>query len=102
MKNRNKLNIPNRNLPIQRTAPAPTTQPTNPGGKRPSVMIAVPAMEMVNAEFAQHLAMSAAQMVANVFWAAMSLVMPSLLGMLLGISVLIVLQIRHRVSRPAA
>ncbi len=38
----------------------------------------------------------------TMFWAAMSLVMPSLLGMLLGISVLIVLQIRHRVSRPAA
>jgi hypothetical protein len=38
----------------------------------------------------------------TMFWAAMSLVMPSLLGMLLGISVLIVLLIRHRVSRPAA
>lgn len=34
-------------------------------GRPPSVMIAVPAMEMVNAEFAQHLAMAAANMVAN-------------------------------------
>ena len=33
--------------------------------KTPSVMIAVPAMEMVNAEFAQHLAMAAANMVAH-------------------------------------
>lgn len=33
--------------------------------KTPSIMIAVPSMEMVNAEFAQHLAMAAANMVAN-------------------------------------
>ena len=58
MKNKGKLNIPNRQI----TAPAPQMQQ---GGKRPSVMIAVPAMEMVNAEFAQHLAMAAANMVAN-------------------------------------
>ena len=58
MKNKGKLNIPNRQV----TAPAPQMQQ---GGKRPSVMIAVPAMEMVNAEFAQHLAMAAANMVAN-------------------------------------
>jgi hypothetical protein len=36
------------------------------------------------------------------FWAAMSMVMPSLLGMLLGVCVLIVLLIRHRMSRLAA
>ncbi|NDG31670.1 hypothetical protein EB118_16575 [bacterium] len=34
-------------------------------GKPPSVMVAVPAMEMVNAEFAQHLAMSCANLVAH-------------------------------------
>lgn len=34
-------------------------------GKPPSVMIAVPAMEMVNAEFAQHLAMASANLVAH-------------------------------------
>jgi len=45
--------------------------PTGPNGipmvngRPPSVMIAVPAMEMVNAEFAQHLAMAAANLVAN-------------------------------------
>jgi hypothetical protein len=39
--------------------------PQGKDGKPPSVMIAVPAMEMVNAEFAQHLAMSAANMVAH-------------------------------------
>jgi hypothetical protein len=43
----------------------PTPQSPAQGGKPPSVMIAVPAMEMVNAEFAQHLAMAAANMVAN-------------------------------------
>lgn len=63
MKNKGKLNIPNRNQIMQKTAPAPA--PQSQSGKRPSIMIAVPAMEMVNAEFAQHLAMSAAQMVAN-------------------------------------
>lgn len=48
---KNKLNISTQ-------APA---QPT----KIPSILIAVPAMEMVNAEFAQHLAMAAANLVAN-------------------------------------
>ena len=33
--------------------------------ERPSIMIAVPAMEMVNAEFAQHLAMATANLVAH-------------------------------------
>ena len=59
-----KLNIPNR----QQFAQRPTAQPApapQAGGKPPSVMIAVPAMEMVNAEFAQHLAMAAANMVAH-------------------------------------
>ena len=46
-----------------KAAPAPA--PNQPQGRAPSIMIAVPAMEMVNAEFAQHLAMSAANMVAN-------------------------------------
>jgi len=36
-----------------------------PQNRAPSIMIACPAMEMVNAEFAQHLAMAAANMVAN-------------------------------------
>ena len=44
--------------------PAAPTQ-GQPQGKAPSIMIAVPAMEMVNAEFAQHLAMAAANLVAN-------------------------------------
>jgi len=72
MKNKPKFNV--------KSAPAntPATQTSNaaqklqqslgaPGQpqKPPSVMIAVPAMEMVNAEFAQHLAMAAANMVAN-------------------------------------
>jgi hypothetical protein len=42
MKNKGKLNIPNRSPLVQKTAPAPTVQA--PGGKRPSIMIAVPAM----------------------------------------------------------
>jgi hypothetical protein len=63
MKNKGKLNIPAR-TPINKTA-APAAQPQLPTGKRPSIMIAVPSMEMVNAEFAQHLAMSAAQLVAH-------------------------------------
>ena len=62
-----KLNIPNR----QQVAQRPTTPASQPvqtqSGQRPSVMIAVPAMEMVNAEFAQHLAMAAANMVALCF-----------------------------------
>ena len=57
-----KLNIPNRQLQNAVPQAAPVVQA---GTKRPSVMIAVPAMEMVNAEFAQHLAMAAANMVAN-------------------------------------
>lgn len=57
-----KLNIPSRPPITKPTAPSPA--PTA-GGKRPSIMIAVPAMEMVNAEFAQHLAMAAANLVAN-------------------------------------
>ena len=67
MKNKGKLNIPNRQAVAAAAQRAPTiTQPQAQGGKRPpSVMIAVPAMEMVNAEFAQHLAMAAANMVAN-------------------------------------
>lgn len=64
MKNKGKLNIPSR-TPITKTTAAPTAQPQVPAGKRPSIMIAVPAMEMVNAEFAQHLAMAAAQLVAH-------------------------------------
>ena len=48
-------------VPQARPQPAPQAQ----AGKTPSVMILVPAMEMVNAEFAQHLAMAAANMVAN-------------------------------------
>ena len=39
--------------------------PTPVSNTPPSVLIAVPAMEMVNAEFAQHLAMAAANLVAN-------------------------------------
>lgn len=60
MKNKGKLNIPSR-------PQVANSQSTNvaPKGKQPSIMIAVPAMEMVNAEFAQHLAMAAANMVAN-------------------------------------
>lgn len=68
-----KLNIPNRASLIPKRpnqpagfAPQQASQP-QPGqqGRAPSVMIAVPAMEMVNAEFAQHLAMAAANMVAH-------------------------------------
>jgi len=64
-----KLNITNRQTaaakpPIDTTYQQPAQQ-VRPGGRPPSIMIAVPAMEMVNAEFAQHLAMSAANMVAH-------------------------------------
>jgi len=64
-----KLNIPSRPTAIAARPPAPvpqsaTTAPQQ-GGRAPSIMIAVPSMEMVNAEFAQHLAMSAANLVAN-------------------------------------
>jgi hypothetical protein len=56
--------------PAQQSKPASPPQqssaPAQQGDKKnPSVMILVPAMEMVNAEFAQHLAMAAANMVAN-------------------------------------
>jgi hypothetical protein len=44
---------------------APQAQAQSGDKKNPSVMILVPAMEMVNAEFAQHLAMAAANMVAH-------------------------------------
>ena len=66
MKNKGKLNIPNRQAVAAATQRVATT-PSQPqaGGKRPSIMIAVPAMEMVNAEFAQHLAMASANLVAN-------------------------------------
>lgn len=66
MKNKGKLQIPSR--PNQARANVPQAQTPNPvaqGGKSPSVMILVPAMEMVNAEFAQHLAMACANLVAN-------------------------------------
>ena len=43
----------------------PQVQPAPAQGKTPSVMVLVPAMEMVNAEFAQHLAMACANLVAN-------------------------------------
>jgi hypothetical protein len=46
-----------------KSASAPKTLPGS--GKTPSVMIACPSMEMVNAEFAQHLAMAAANLVAH-------------------------------------
>jgi hypothetical protein len=36
------------------------------------------------------------------YWAAMSMAMPGLLGMLLGVAVLIVVVIGRRRSRPAA
>jgi hypothetical protein len=38
----------------------------------------------------------------TLYWAAMSMAMPGLLGMLLGVAVLIVMLIRRRMSRPAA
>ena len=65
-----KLNIPSRPAQIQQktppTAQAPRANPVaQNGGKPPSIMIAVPAMEMVNAEFAQHLAMATANLVAH-------------------------------------
>jgi len=64
MKNKGKLNIPGRSPITKPTAP-PASAVQSSTGKRPSIMIAVPAMEMVNAEFAQHLAMASAQLVAN-------------------------------------
>jgi hypothetical protein len=64
-----KLNIPTKKVltpppPVTNSTPAPTPSPTAKG-TNPSIMIAVPAMEMVNAEFAQHLAMAAANLVAH-------------------------------------
>ena len=50
-------------FPGAKNSAAPQQLPQT--GKAPSVMIACPAMEMVNAEFAQHLAMASANMVAN-------------------------------------
>jgi len=64
MKNKGKLKIPTR----PQAAPAQAKEIMNAQGQKgtpPSVMILVPAMEMVNAEFSQHLAMAAAQLVAN-------------------------------------
>ena len=71
MKTKGKLNIPTRGqmttpaAPPTASGPRPSLSIPTQNGQKPSVMIAVPAMEMVNAEFAQHLAMSAANMVAN-------------------------------------
>ena len=64
MKNKGKLQIPSR---PSATIPQPQTQTpvAQQSEKKPSVMILVPAMEMVNAEFAQHLAMATANLVAN-------------------------------------
>lgn len=66
MKNKGKLQIPAR----QARTPIPTARTPNPiqgnaPNRPPSVMILVPAMEMVNAEFAQHLGMACANLVAN-------------------------------------
>ena len=52
-----KLNLPGKTSAQQGQLPS--------GGRPPSIMIAVPSMEMVNAEFAQHLAMAAANLVAH-------------------------------------
>jgi hypothetical protein len=66
MKNKGKLQIPSRPNQARANVPQPNTpNPVAQGGKTPSVMIVVPAMEMVNAEFAQHLAMACANLVAN-------------------------------------
>jgi len=73
-KNKLNINVKPQVAPLaapaqQAQQPVPQAQPAQkvqqPAGKTPSVMILVPAMEMVNAEFAQHLAMAAANMVAN-------------------------------------
>lgn len=67
MKNKGKLQIPVRK-PSSAIPTAATPNPlqgNKPAGRTPSVMILVPAMEMVNAEFAQHLSMATAQLVAN-------------------------------------
>jgi hypothetical protein len=76
MKNKGKLNIPTKTPIANAVGTADNGMPKSflstqktpqqrPAGSPPSIMIAVPAMEMVNAEFAQHLAMAAANMVAN-------------------------------------
>jgi len=66
MKNKGKLNIPTRTQAATQTTPQMSPQfQMPPGGRPPSIMIAVPAMEMVNAEFAQHLTMAAANLVAH-------------------------------------
>jgi hypothetical protein len=64
MKTKGKLNIPSRPAPQAPAQARPGQIPTQ-GGKPPSIMIACPSMEMVNAEFAQHLAMAAANLVAH-------------------------------------
>lgn len=53
----------NKGKPAFTAKPQVQQQPQQ--GKTPSVMVLVPAMEMVNAEFAQHLAMACANLVAN-------------------------------------
>ena len=55
----------NKGKPIFTAKPQVQQPAAAPAGKTPSIMILVPAMEMVNAEFAQHLAMAAANLVAN-------------------------------------
>jgi len=66
MKNKGKLQIPSRPNQARANVPQPNTpNPVAQQGKTPSVMVLVPAMEMVNAEFAQHLAMACANLVAN-------------------------------------
>lgn len=66
MKNKGKLQIPSRPNQARANIPQPNTpNPVAQQGKTPSVMVLVPAMEMVNAEFAQHLAMACANLVAN-------------------------------------
>jgi hypothetical protein len=61
-----KLNIPTKKV-LAPPPPVATAQPAAPVNRTqpPSIMIAVPSMEMVNAEFAQHLAMASANLVAN-------------------------------------
>ena len=64
MKQKPKFNV--KPAAAQKPPAQPQTAGTQqPQGRTPSIMIAVPAMEMVNAEFAQHLAMAAANLVAN-------------------------------------
>ena len=60
----NRPGSPGQVMPTNFRPQSPTQGQAQPG-KNPSIMIAVPAMEMVNAEFAQHLTMAAANMVAN-------------------------------------